>query len=284
MRQQIVLGHDGLSFPAEAVGPAEGHPVLLLHGFPQTPACWHAVAAALAGRGLRAIAPTQRGYAATARPRGTGAYRLDELVGDVLAMADGLGADRFSLVGHDWGGAVAWAVAARRPDRVERLAVLSMPHPAAFVQSLRRSAQALRSVYAGFFRFPLLPERLLTLRNGAVLRAALRRSGLPARDADRYAEALATPEALGAALAWYRAASPRDLAAVPHVSVPTLFVWSNGDPALGRTAATGTADHVTGPYRFEILEGASHWLPETEGERVNALLVDHFAHSAAHAW
>jgi pimeloyl-ACP methyl ester carboxylesterase len=231
----------------------------------------------LADAGFRVVAPTQRGYAASARPTSVAAYRLDELVADVLALADELGRTRFRVVGHDWGGVVAWALGAAHPDRVQDLAVLATPHPAALVGSLWRSPQALRSAYVALFRTPRLPEHLLTARDGAVLRRALQRSGLPPTWADRYTAALSSPEALAGALAWYRASTPGGLRSIGEVTVPTLYVWADGDAALGRTAAEGTEDHVSGRYRFVRLRGVSHWIPETAAAETAELVLDHFA-------
>ncbi|HEX9993480.1 MAG TPA: alpha/beta hydrolase [Acidimicrobiales bacterium] len=271
----VELHAGGLTFPALAAGPEDGELVLLLHGFPQTAGAWRPQLDGLAAAGYRAVAPTQRGYAASARPPGgRRAYRLPALVDDVLGMARHLGRDRFSVVGHDWGGAVAWALAAHHPERLRTVAVVSTPHPRAVRESLGRSLQALRSSYVGFFALPALPEAVLLAGGGAVLRRMLVGSGLPADRADEYVAAMREPGALSGALGWYRAARPGDLA-LGDVSVPTLYVWSPGDPALGGTAARRTAAHVTGPYRFEVLEGAPHWIPETRPGELTRLLVDH---------
>lgn len=272
-------GGDGLVFPALTAGPPDGVPVLFLHGFPQRPEAWVPTMELVGAAGVRGVAPAQRGYAPGARPHDTSAYALDHLVGDVLAMADALEWPTFSVVGHDWGGAVAWALAAAHPDRIRSLGVLSMPHPAAPVRALA-GTQAVRSLYAGFFQLPIAPELVFGAAHGAALRWTLRRSGLPAAGVDEYVDALASRPALGAALAWYRATSLPTFAAVGDVAVPTLYVWSDGDTALGPTAARATADHVTGPYRFETIQGASHWLPETCPKLVAALLTDLLIDSA----
>lgn len=267
-----------LTLPALAAGPEDGDLVLLLHGFPQTPDAWRPQLDALAGAGYRAVAPAQRGYAATARPPGTAAYRLPRLVDDVCAMAEVLGdGDRgrpFHLVGHDWGGAVAWALAAAHPERLRSLCVVSTPHPRAFAEALPRSLQALRSSYIGFFALPAVPETVLLAGGGAVLRRALRASGLPEGPAEDYVAAMREPGALTAALSWYRAARPSAMSVGP-VTVPTLYVWGPGDTALGGTAARRTGRHVTGPYRFEVLDGASHWIPETRARTLARLLAEH---------
>jgi pimeloyl-ACP methyl ester carboxylesterase len=161
MIEPLQLRARGLVFDALAAGPATGEPVVLLHGFPQTSACWTRVLEALAAAGYRAVAPDQRGYSPTARPNAVRAYRMPELVADVVAIADGLGATRVHLVGHDWGGAVAWNLAGRHPERVATLTAVSTPHPGAFARALTTGTQPLRSAYIPLFRTPRLPELLL---------------------------------------------------------------------------------------------------------------------------
>lgn len=267
---------DGLAFDVREAGPAAGERVLLLHGWPQDATAWDALVPGLVEAGYRTLAPDQRGYSPAARPWGRAAYRLEALVADALAVASRGGAARVHVVGHDWGGAVAWALAAWHPDRVRTLTVLSTPHPQAFRASLL-GRQALASAYIAFFRLPRLPERVLLARRGAVLRAVLRRSGLPAPAADRYVARMREPGALRCALDWYRALGPSSGATVGRIAVPTLYVWGPGDPALARRAALATAAWVGGPYRFEVLGGAGHWLPETEAARLTPLLRDHLA-------
>jgi pimeloyl-ACP methyl ester carboxylesterase len=256
--------------------------VLLLHGFPQTADAWRPQLEALAGAGYHAIAPNQRGYSEGARPGHAAAYRLDRLVGDAVAIAGEAGADRFHVVGHDWGGVVAWALAARYPRRVRSLTVVSTPHPRALAKALPRSLQALRSSYVGFFSLPAIPERVLTFGGGALLRRALTSTGLPPDAAARYVDALGDPAALGAALNWYRAAArhPGALRSVGELRVPTTFVWGPGDVALGPVAAKGTEAEVQGPYRFEVLDGAGHWIPETRADELTGLVLERVREAA----
>lgn len=177
--------------PAE---PAPGGPVaVLLHGFPQDGSAYDDVAALLAARGVRALAPDQRGYSPGARPAGRRAYAVPELVADVRALLDAAGVDRAHLVGHDWGGSVAWAFAHRHPGRTASLTVLGTPHPAALRHGLRRSGQALRSAYVLGFQVPWLPERVLLGRDGAGLRRALTRSGLEPARAQHYLDRMRAP-------------------------------------------------------------------------------------------
>jgi len=275
--EQLQIG--SLRFDAIVEGPEDGPVVFLLHGWPQTTAAWDDVRVALADAGHRVVVPAQRGYSPGARPTSVGEYRLEHLVGDVVGMADVLEAERFDVVGHDWGGAVAWGLGASHPDRLRTLTSLATPHPAAMLAALPRSTQALRSAYIPLFQLPWLPERLLLAAGGAPLRTALIRSGLDERRARTYVDAMAEPGALTAALSWYRAVgtAPGQLRAIGTITVPTLFVWGSADPALGRRAAEGTARHVSGPYTFHPLEGASHWLPEGHADDVLPPLIAHLA-------
>jgi pimeloyl-ACP methyl ester carboxylesterase len=274
---QIAVG--ALTFDALADGPEGAELVLLLHGFPQTSASWRDQVTALAAAGYRAVAPDQRGYSPRARPTELAAYAMPELVGDVIGFADALGADRFHLVGHDWGGAVAWHVAGRHPDRLHTLAVVSTPHP----QALRRAYsgdlggdQAERSSYMTFFRQSDSQDRMLE-NDAAIFRLLFAGSGMPEGRERPYLEALGSPQALGAALNWYRAASVADAEGLGPITTPTLYVWSTEDVALGTEAAEATARCVEGPYHFAVIEGVSHWIAEQAPDRLNRLLLDHIS-------
>lgn len=256
-------------------GHRDGDPVVLLHGFPQDSSAYDTLAPALHAAGLRTLAPDQRGYSPRARPAGRSAYRLREVTDDVLALLDAGGVARAHLVGHDWGGFVAWALAARHPDRVRSLTALSVPHPGGYVRALRTSPQGLRSAYMAWFNLPLLPERTLLAAGGAPLRQLLRGTGLPDEPARRYAERMREAGALSGALAWYRALPWNVLDPVGPVTVPTLHVWSTGDVALDRAGAAATADFVRGPYHLEVLDGVGHWLPETAADRLAPLILEH---------
>jgi pimeloyl-ACP methyl ester carboxylesterase len=276
--QRLTRFHsEGLTFDVRDTGPLDGPVVLALHGFPQTSASWSGVTPLLTGAGYRVLAPDQRGYSAQARPQGVSAYTMSHLCGDALALADAAWADRFHVLGHDWGAAVAWALAASRPERVQTLTAVSVPHPAAFVRSLL-GTQALRSWYMALFQLPVLPELLFRARDGAGLRPLLR--GIAHPDPDAAVRLLADRRTATGAVNWYRALrKPADLSVGP-VRVPTLYVWSDGDVALGRRAAEDTAGWVRGPYRFEVLSGASHWIPEEHPAELGGLVL---AHLAAHA-
>ncbi|MEV0214997.1 alpha/beta fold hydrolase [Micromonospora sp. NPDC050695] len=262
----------GLMFEVRAGGPPDGEAVLLLHGFPQHSGEWDDVVPALHAAGLRTYALDQRGYSPDARPAAVDAYRIPELVADVVAVLDALGLDAVHLVGHDWGAVVAWAVAAAHPERVRTLTAVSVPHPAAMAHALATEQKA-RSSYMALFRKPGTAERVLLAFHAAALRKMLGSVGDASRVA-RYADPMREPGALTAALNWYRAMSRSDLAGVGPVEVPTTYVWSDRDVAIGRTAAEACAANVTGDYRFVALPGVSHWIPDTApGPLAEAILA-----------
>ncbi|MFF0155285.1 alpha/beta fold hydrolase [Micromonospora sp. NPDC005203] len=253
----------GLTFEVTAGGPSDGVPVLLLHGFPQHSGEWDDVVPALHAAGLRTYALDQRGYSPGARPTAVADYRIPELVADVVAVLDALGLDAVHLVGHDWGAIVAWAVAAGHPDRVRTLTAVSVPHPAAMAYALSNDGQQkARSSYITLFRKPGTAERVLLAWHATALRKMLGGVGDAPR-VDRYVAPMREPGALTAALNWYRAMSRADLAGVGPVAVPTTYVWSDRDVAIGHTAAEACAANVTGTYRFVRLPGVSHWIPDT---------------------
>jgi pimeloyl-ACP methyl ester carboxylesterase len=267
--------NDGLRFEVSVTGPVGGRAVILLHGFPNDRTAWDVVAPELAAAGLRVLVPNQRGYSPAARPGRRRAYRLDRLVDDVLALADQADAERFDVVGHDWGAVVAYDLAARHPHRVRTVTALSAPHPGAWLQSLIRSTQVVRSTYMLFFQLPLLPERLLGAGSAKRLRRMLTASGLNDRHAARYAARAARPHGLTGPLNWYRAFAlyPHRVARVP---VPTLLVYGTRDRFISPTAAHLCEQWVTGPYRLTELEDATHWIPEEEPARLTTLILEHF--------
>lgn len=268
-----------LTFDVIDAGPADGSVVVLLHGFPQLNTSWNAVIDRLTARGYRCLAPNQRGYSPGARPARRRDYRMPEIVEDIRALIDASGAQRVHLVGHDWGAAAAWAAAAELSDRIATLTSFSVPHPSAFLKGLVTSRQGLLSWYMYFFQLPWLPERLLLGRNGAAERMSkqLQSGGQTPQAADRDAQAMAAPGVLTAALNWYRAMPLTDLRrAAGKVSVPTMYVWSDGDIALAEKPARDTARYVSGEYRFEILHGVSHWIPDEQPDKAADLLLEWF--------
>lgn len=270
------FAHDGLSFEVLDWGPADGRELVALHGFPQTATSWERVAARLADGGVRVLAPNQRGYSPGARPAAASAYTMDKLAGDVLALADQAGWDRFDVLGHDWGGAVAWYLGSRHADRVRTVSVASTPHPRALWEAFR-GPQALRSWYMLLFQLPWLPETLLGVNDGALTVRMMRASG--AEDALAMGRLLSDRRTATAALNWYRTMRIKGAPGAGQVPVPSLYVWSDGDAALGRQAAERTRDFITGDYTFVELAGVSHWIPD---ERPDDLAEAVLAHLAAH--
>jgi pimeloyl-ACP methyl ester carboxylesterase len=251
----------GLTFDVRTLGPDDGEPVVLLHGFPETSLSWSAVAPMLADAGFRVIAPDQRGYSPDARPTAVADYTMEHLVHDVLGLADALGLGTFHLVGHDWGAAVGWAVAAGHGDRLRTFTAVSVPHLAAYNTALRADAdQQQRSSYIGLMRQDGKAEDVLAEGDGRRLRA-MYDGKIPATHVDAYVDFFHDRDALTGALAWYRAMTAA-LADLPSVSVPTTYVWSDGDWAIGRASAEACGDHLTGPFGFVELQGISHWIPE----------------------
>ena len=266
---------NGLTFDVIDGGPAGGEPVVLLHGFPQDATAWNQVSPALHQAGLRTLAPDQRGYSPMARPRGRRHYTLRETTADVLSLLDAAGLKKAHVVGHDWGAIVGWALGAWHPDRVRTLTAISVPHPAAMATAMVTSDQALRSSYVGLFQLPLLPERLLLSGGGHPLRRMLRGGGLSPEAAAHYVGRMREPGALSAALGWYRALPWSSRNRVGTVRVPTLHVWSTGDAFLGRACTEATRQYVDAPYRLEVLDDVTHWVPELAADRVAELVTVH---------
>jgi pimeloyl-ACP methyl ester carboxylesterase len=267
---------NGFVFDALVDGPADGRLVVLLHGFPQTSWSWRKVMPRLVAAGCRVVAPDQRGYSPGARPEDVSAYAVPSLVSDVVGMLDALGADQADVVGHDWGAAIAWQLAARHPDRVRTLTPVSVPHPLAFVEALRTDEdQRQRSAYMQFFRLVGDAESALLDDDAAGLRGVF--GDQPGVDLEPYVALMRQPGVLTKCLNWYRAQELADIEVVGPTKVPTLYVWSDQDTALGPWAAQATASHVIAPYRFEVLQGVSHWVPEQAPEQLAGWILDHLA-------
>lgn len=262
------FSRNGLTFDVTDAGPLDGVPVVLLHGFPTDRTSWGRIEPLLHAAGLRTYAPDQRGYSPGACPSGRTAYRLEDLVADVVALIEATGQGSVHVVGHDWGGGVAWALAGNHPERIRSLTVLSTPHPGALKRAFRTLDQARRSWYMAAFQIPFLPERFLA----PGFRSMLRGSGLPREDVERYAARFGSADALSGPIGWYRGV-PLSRMRSHRVPVPTTYVWGSKDFALGRHAAELTAEHVTGPYAFVELD-AGHWLPEKRPEECAEAIIE----------
>ncbi|WP_234042196.1 alpha/beta fold hydrolase [Streptomyces marianii] len=265
------------TFDALISGPADGELVLLLHGFPEFADCWTEEIHALAEAGYQAVAVDQRGYSPDARPEAIEEYTIDKLIADVLGVADALGAERFHLVGHDWGGMVAWTLASAHPERLHTLSVLSTPHPQAFYRALNGGGdQRERSQYVRHFRLPgHVAEQSLLAHDAAGLQAVYR--GALSEQQTRSNVRRLAEGALTGGLNWYRALGEDLQVPAGEITVPTLYLWGTEDRASGREAAELTAEYVKAPYRFVPLEGAPHWLPEVSADVVNPPLLAHLA-------
>ena len=249
----------------DAAAPA----VLLLHGFPQSAGLWDAVVPALRSTGLTTVTVDQRGYAPPPQPTDVAAYRLDELVGDAVAVLDAVTDAPALVVGHDWGAAVAWALAAYHPHRVRGLVTASVPHPGAFGAALRTDAeQQERSSYMRLLRDLDRAEPLLLQDDGRRLREFFAGSALSPQDVDRYVAPLLEPHRLRGPLSWY-AAMDEQFAAVPPVRVPTVYLSAAHDLAVGARAVEQCAQWVDAPYEHVALAG-SHWIPDEHPEAVVA--------------
>jgi pimeloyl-ACP methyl ester carboxylesterase len=257
---------------------------LLLHGFPEHAISWRHQIPLLVDLGYRVWAPNLRGYGRTTRPLEVEAYAIEHLLDDVAGLIDASGAREVTVIGHDWGAAIAWLFAMHRVRPLERLVILNVPHPALFGRALRASwRQRARSWYAVFFQIPWLPERLLGRGRARPIAAlfARRTSGsrrIPRDVLDAYRANASEPGALRAMLAWYRAAARGGFARMvrrgfPTIEVPTLMLWGENDVALGKETTYGTHRYVR-DLRLHYLPGASHWVQQDAPERVNAELRD----------
>jgi pimeloyl-ACP methyl ester carboxylesterase len=262
------------------VEAGEGRPVVLLHGFPEFWYSWRKQILALAAAGHHVLAPDMRGYNLSDKPRGVHAYRLDRLAGDVARLLDAFDAARAVVVGHDWGALVAWWFAMLFPERIERLAILNVPHPLVALRGLRTPAQLRRSWYIFFFQLPWLPELSARATGYAFVRQALRgslqRGSFSPADIDRYVEAIARPGALTAGINYYRALGrygPRFTRRLRRIDCPVLVIWGERDPYVGRELAEPPREWVPN-VRVERLPEVSHWVQNDAPEQVNALLID----------
>ncbi|MBK9966255.1 MAG: alpha/beta hydrolase [Holophagales bacterium] len=266
------------------VEAGRGPLVLLLHGFPEHWLAWRHQIPALAAAGFRAVAPDLRGYNLSAKPAGVSSYRMEHLAGDVARLVRHLGYERTHLVGHDWGGAIAWCVPALHPGLVDRLAILNAPHPILFRKKLATLAQARRSSYVFFFQIPYFPERSLLGHRAGFLKRMLRRDpttpgAFSPAEIEAYREAFLQPGAAKAAINYYRAAF-RSGTRIPGLrrsldAVPTLVLWGEGDRYLGPELLDGL-EALVPDLRLVRIPGASHWLPADAADQVNGELIAHF--------
>lgn len=272
------LDVNGITLSVTTQGPDDGPAVLLLHGFPDSAQLWRHQIPALAGAGYRVIAPDLRGFGESSRPDAVADYRMRTIVGDVAGLLDTLGVSRAAVVGHDFGAALAWATAMMTPERVSSLTALSVGHPSA--RGHAGFEQSELSWYMLWFLLPGVAEGVLPRDDWSFFRRWGWRDPSDGVDVQRQIDDLARPGALIAALNWYRAnidprmfgLPPADV--LPHVSCPTMGVWSDRDPFLTEAQMTESARFVDAPWRYERVDGADHWLPVRAPEQLTNLLLD----------
>lgn len=271
---------NGIRLHVVQAGPKSGIPVVLLHGFPEFWYGWRHQIPALVEAGCRVIVPDQRGYNLSDKPLGAKHYRVDELVKDVIGVIDALGYEKVNLVGHDWGAVVAWTLAIKYSQRLHKLSIMNVPHPAVMKRFLTRDLEQLRrSWYVFFFQLPWLPEAGMRAENWRGAERALRGSGklhtFTKEDVVKYKEAWAQPGAMTAMVNWYRAVirhqppMPQDV----RVKVRTLMMWGMKDVALTHRMARPSMDYVD-EGNLILFPEATHWVQNDAAEEVNHYLVD----------
>lgn len=274
---------NGITLHVVTAGPADGQPVVLLHGFPEFWYGWKEQIPVLAAAGYRVIVPDQRGYNQSDKPKGVEQYTLDKLTGDIAGLLDALGYADAYIVGHDWGAMVAWSMGIYHPARVRKLAVMNVPHPVVFQRTVRGNwRQTLKSWYIGFFQIPALPEFMLSMGGYAVAANAIKGSGKPTTFSDaemvKYKEAWGREGATTGMLNWYRAIvqKPRPKADNVRLTMPTLLIWGKNDVALSVDMAQPSIE-LCDDGKLVIIEDATHWVQHDAPERVNGLLLDFLA-------
>ena len=279
---------NGVNLHVVQDGPRTGRLVILLHGFPEFWYGWRWQIPFLAAAGYRVWAPDQRGYNLSEKPSGLAAYGLDQLGADVIGLVDAAGQDTAFLVGHDWGAAVAWWIAAKYPARLAKMVIINVPHGAVLMEHLRRNlAQIRKSWYMFFFQLPYLPENLIPLGNWHLFAKTLKNSSRPGTftnaDLDLYRQAWSQPEALTAMLNWYRAVMQKPPMPPDNlrITVPTLLIWGAQDKFLGRELARPSID-LCDHGRLVLIEEATHWVQHEEAGRVNELIDTFFRDDTKH--
>lgn len=267
----------------------DGDLVVLLHGFPEMSHSWRHQLPALAAAGFRAAAPDLRGYGDSDAPGGVSDYALPKLAGDIVGLIEALGSESAHLVGHDWGGSIAWALSARLPQRVRSLTILNSPHPVASAECRQIREQQQKSWYMLLFQFPGIAEEWLAKDDFANLRAFVFDTAAPGtfspHDQAIFCDALRRDGRLSAALNYYRANIPpenwlKPPPDLPPIEVPTTIIWGEADAYMSDVLLERSIAKVTGPLRVERLPGVSHWVQQEVPDRVNALLIDALARQA----
>jgi pimeloyl-ACP methyl ester carboxylesterase len=272
------IGTNGIRLHVVQAGPIEGPLVILLHGFPEFWFCWRKQIPYLANAGYRVWVPDQRGYNLSDKPDGIVAYNLDKLAADVIGLIDAAGQKQVFLVGHDWGAAVAWWVAAKYPSRIARLVVVNVPHWTVWKKNLRGNlAQMRKSWYMFFFQIPWIPEVLARFKQWKIPVQILKKSSRPGtfndRDIEQYRQAWSQPKAYRSMLNWYRAMiqKPPIPPTSTRITVPTLLIWGARDRFLGREMAQPSIDFCD-DGRLIFIDEATYWVQHEEAKRVSELI------------
>jgi pimeloyl-ACP methyl ester carboxylesterase len=278
--EETFITTNGIRLHTVMAGPKSGIPFVLLHGFPENWRCWIRQIPALVQAGCRVIIPDQRGYNLSDKPQGIKNYCINELTNDILGLIVALNYEKVNLIGHDWGALVAWMLAIKHPERLNRLGIINVPHPAVMRRFLTRDFEQMRrSLYALFFQLPWLPETILRLGNWRVtalgMRRSAKRNAFTDEDIEKYKEAWSQPSAISAMLNWYRAAlryRPR-VTNDMHVQVPTLILWGVKDFALTYRMARPSLDYCD-EGNLIFFPDATHWVQREEAEEVNRRLLE----------
>ncbi|MBF9232793.1 alpha/beta fold hydrolase [Microvirga alba] len=269
---------NGIALHDVELGAADAPLVILLHGFADFWWGWRRQVDDLAAAGFRVVTPDQRGYNLSEKPIGLKSYDLDTLAADIVGLAEAYGRERFHLIGHDFGGLLAWWTATRYPDRVERMVAINAFHPEILIPYIRKHpAQMLRSIYMMIFQVPWLPEALLSLRNFAILRGLFHlgahKGTFSEADLSRYMRTWSVPGAMTGMVNWYRALRRRPKIENPRVKPPTLVIWGLQDRYLQRGLAEDSL-RLCDNGEALWLEDGSHWVHIEEPETVNKALID----------
>lgn len=269
---------NGIVLQVKEAGPAEGKKLLFLHGFPEGGYGWRKQLPYFAERGYRVIVPDQRGYHKSSKPGSIKAYRMPELVRDIAELIGQLGQQKVVLLGHDWGGAVAWALAMQHPQLLEKLIILNLPHPEVMKQVLKHwPPQLLRSWYIGFFQLPWLPEQACRAANFKILEDSMHRTALPGTftpaEMEQYKKAWRQPGAIRAMLNWYRAIRHHSPFYDRQIHLPTLLLWGRKDAFLSPRMAQPSIDKCSKGH-LVMIEEATHWLQHEKAAEINQLIED----------
>lgn len=275
--QERIRG-DGLDLHVAVTG--EGPPVILLHGFPESGHSWHRQIGPLAAAGFSAWVPNLRGYPPSEISTQRSAYHLRHLVRDVAAIAASTGYPRAHIVGHDWGGIIAWTFAGTHPELLDKLVILNAPHMQVYTEKVWRTSQILRSLYIAFFQLPLLPEQALAAGNyravrNMFMRLPERKGAFGKEDVARYIDGLSRPGALKAALDYYREnmrPNGMDMARSVRTDAETLVIWGMQDPTLGAFLLDGL-ERFAPRVQIHRIQKASHWVQNEEPDEVNQVML-----------